>query len=174
MEYSSNAKGNLGVTLGAIGTGLGIIGNGAGILSGLNTNMSAGDVASIVTAVANVNNKCSENTPVTRYDMEMAMKLAAKDSEISLLKSEQNTEVKIADVYERIMTRVNADQRAQADWNAAQSVANAQMSAAIATNSNSIAALQNCCSQITKLVVPNTAICPGWGAVNVTPAIPTP
>lgn len=51
-------------------------------------------------------------------------------------------------------------ERNQSDWNASQSVANAQMSAAIATNSNSIAALQGCCEKITKLVVPATAVCP--------------
>lgn len=28
MEYASNGKGNLGVTLGAIGTGLGVLGGG--------------------------------------------------------------------------------------------------------------------------------------------------
>lgn len=33
MEYASNAKGNLGVTLGAIGTGLGILDGGASVLS---------------------------------------------------------------------------------------------------------------------------------------------
>ena len=32
MEYASNAKGNLGVTLGAVGTGLGLLDGGANIL----------------------------------------------------------------------------------------------------------------------------------------------
>lgn len=32
MEYASNAKGNLGVTLGAVGTGLGILDGGASLL----------------------------------------------------------------------------------------------------------------------------------------------
>ena len=34
MEYASNGKGNLGVTLGAIGTGLGVLGGGLGNLLG--------------------------------------------------------------------------------------------------------------------------------------------
>jgi hypothetical protein len=97
-----------------------------------------------------------------------AQELAKKDSEIALLKSEQNTEVKIADVYDRLLTRINADRQAQADWNATQMVNNCTMSNAIATNTNSISALQNCCNSITKLVVPNSAICPGWGNVDVT------
>ena len=149
MEYASKGVANTGLGLGIAGTALGLLNGGGGILPGLGGTSAAADMATVAKTVADltgVTNRCSENTPVTRYEMDMAMKLAAKDSEIALLKSEQNTEIKIADVYERIMTRVNADQRAQADWNAAQSVANAQMSAAIATNSNSIAALQNCCN----------------------------
>lgn len=172
MEYASKGIAGTGLGLGIAGTALGLLNGGGGILSGLGGTSTAADMATVAKTVADltgVTNRCSENTPVTRYEMDMAMKLAAKDSEIALIKSEQNTEIKIADVYERIMTRVNQDQRDQAAWNANQSVANAQMSAAIATNANSIAALQNCCNQITRLVVPNTAICPGWGPVQITP-----
>lgn len=34
MEYASNGKGNLGVTLGAIGTGLGVLNGGLGGILG--------------------------------------------------------------------------------------------------------------------------------------------
>ena len=108
------------------------------------------------------------NQYATKSDIAYSQELAKKDSEIALLKSEQNTEIKIADVYDRLLTRINADRQAQADWNAAQMVNNCSMSNAIAVNTNSISALQNCCNSITKLVVPNSAICPGWGAVDVT------
>ena len=148
MEYASLGVGNAGLATGIIGTALGVLNGGLGVLSG-NTGNNA------------------NNGYVTKDELKYVKELAQKDSQISLLQSEQNTEVKIADVYERVMTRVNADQRAQAEWNASQSVANAQMSAAIATNASSIAALQGCCNQITKLVVPNSSICPGWGTVTV-------
>ena len=143
MEYSSNGKGNLAVTLGAIGTGLGVLGNGMGLLNTVTGN-----------------NNANGSRYVTKDELDYAETIARKDSEIALLKSEQNTEIKIADVYERIMTRVNADQRTQADWNAAQSVANAQMSNAIAVNATSIAALQNTCNGITKTIIPITNVCP--------------
>lgn len=139
-EFASHAVGTAGLTTGIIGTALGVLNGGLNVMgNGVNNNI---------------------NQYATKSDLAYAQELAKKDSEIALLQSEQNTEVKIADVYERIMTRVNADQRAQADWNAAQSVANAQMSAAIATNTNSIAALQNTCNNITKTVVPITSVCP--------------
>ena len=49
MEYASNAKGNLGVTLGAIGTGLGILDGGANVLGkmlGGNSNNADGPMVS--------------------------------------------------------------------------------------------------------------------------------
>lgn len=96
----------------------------------------------------------------TTTDLAYAQELAKKDSEISLLKSEQNTEVKIADVYDRLVTKINANYKEQSDWNAQQMVNNCQMSSAIAVNTNNIAALQNSVAAITKTIVPRTAICP--------------
>ena len=47
MEYASNAKGNLGVTLGAIGTGLGILDGGASVLGKMiNGNNADGPMVS--------------------------------------------------------------------------------------------------------------------------------
>ena len=154
----------------AAGTGttaLGIIGT---VLGGLATAVSGGNGLLNLSGGKGCPNANDSNTYVTKAELEMTQQLASKDSEIALLKSEQNTETKIADVYERLITRINADQKEQNAWNAQQSVNNAAISAAVASNANSIAALQNSCAQITKLVVPNSAICPGWGNVTITPA----
>lgn len=150
MEYASLGVGNAGLATGIIGTTLGVLNGGLGLF-----NNGAGV------------RSCEHYA--TKDELRYVQEIAQKDASIALLQSEQNTEVKIADVYERLITRINADQRAQADWNASQSVANAQMSAAIANNTNSIAAL----TSLTKLVIPNTSICPGWGEVTVTPVEPT-
>ena len=157
----------------AAGTGttaLGIIGT---VLGGLATAVSGGN-GLLNLGSGNGGKGCpnanDSNTYVTKAELEMTQQLASKDSEIALLKSEQNTETKIADVYERLITRINAEQKEQSAWNAQQSVNNAAISAAVASNANSIAALQSSCAQITKLVVPNSAICPGWGNVTITPA----
>ena len=145
-SVASAGVGGAGLGLGIAGTALALLNNGGlgNILGGMGCNQYA-----------------------TKSDIAYAQELAKKDSEIALLKSEQNTEVKIADVYDRLITRINADRQAQSDWNAAQMVNNCSMSNAIAVNTNSISALQNCCNSITKLVVPNSAICPGWGDVTV-------
>ena len=93
MEYASNGKGNLGVTLGAIGTGLGVLNGGlGGILGGWGANpataaaMAAGAV-------------CSENTPVSRYELDRETQLAAKDSEIALLKANTYNDQKMLEMY---------------------------------------------------------------------------
>lgn len=105
-------------------------------------------------------NRCGNGCTVTGEVLDMAMRIAAKDSEIALLKSEQNTETKIADVYERLITRINADKFEQAQINSAQAVANCQMSSAIAVLQSSVSCLQNTLSGITKTVVPISAVCP--------------
>lgn len=145
---ASNAKGNLGVVLGSIGTGLGLLGNGVNLMGGMR----------------NATAQCDQY--VTRHELDMAQTIAAKDAELSLLRSEQVTETKIADAYERIMTRVNADQRAQAEVNAAQAVYNGTNGATLACMKSAIEQLQG----LTKTVIDNGSICPGWGPVTVTPA----
>lgn len=139
MEYASNGKGNLGVTLGAIGTGLSVLNGGLGLLG----MQPQGGIT-------------ENDRPVSRYEMGLLKESMAKDSEIALLKSEQNTEIKIADVYERIMTRVNADRNAQQEVNAAQAVYNSTNGAAVATISSQVAQLM----ALTKMVVPADNICP--------------
>lgn len=149
MEYASNGKGNLGVTLGAIGTGLNLFNNGLSVLGGMggsNRNYEGGRY-------------------ITKDELDYVQTIAAKDSEIALLKSEQNTEIKIADVYERLITRINADQRAQSDVNAQQAVLNGVNTATMNCMQNNIAQLMS----LTALRIPNTSVCPGWGEVTVTP-----
>lgn len=158
MEYASNGKGNLGVTLGAIGTGLGVLSGGTSLLTGMggavNSNLA------------------------TKEEMKMSMELAAKDSEIALLKADQASEIKMTEVYRQahseiaaLRDEVNKNRRDQDAWNANQNVLNAQMSAAIATNTNSINSISAIISQITMTKIPNSAVCPGWGTVTVNPVV---
>lgn len=121
IKNVDNANPNAALTTGIIGTALGVANGGLGLLNG---NWGRGTAEG--------------QQYVTKDELNYVQTISAKDSEIALLKSEQNTEVKIADVYERLITRINADQRAQSDWNTQQMVNNAQISSAIAVNANSI------------------------------------
>lgn len=152
-EFASHGVANAGLTTGIIGTALGVLNGGFGLLNGNGRGM-------FNYGYGYGNMGCSAPRIVTQEDLNYVQELGKKDSQIALLQSEQNTEVKIADVYERLITRINADRREQDAWNASQSVANATMSAAIATNTASISALNNTVAGITKTVVPITSVCP--------------
>lgn len=136
-QYASRGTGSAALTTGIIGTAgtaLGLLGNGG--LWG---------------------NRMTEGCRyVTKDELDYVQTISAKDSEIALLKSEQNTEIKIADVYERLITRINADAKAQADINAAQAVYNATANSAIAVLQNQVGVLNS----LTKTVVPINNICP--------------
>lgn len=168
-EYASKGVANTGLGLAIAGTTLGLMNGNGGILGNvLGAGRSGiGEMAEVANAVGNLTGmtgRCSDNMPVTRYDIQNLKELMAKDQEIALLKSEQNTEIKIADVYERLATKINANEKEQMMWNQQQMINNANMSAAIATNASSIAALQETCGKITKVVVPKDAICPEFMA----------
>ena len=145
-EFASKGVAGSGLGLGIAGTALGILNGGLGNIFG-----------------GAMNCRCSENNLINRYELELENKIVSKDSEIALLKSNIYTDQKIAEVYERLNTKigvVEAGINAQAVYNAA--------------NTATIGCIQGQVAQLfglTKLVVPNTSVCPGWGDVNVT--IPT-
>lgn len=140
FDVASNAKANTGVVLGSIGTGLGLLGSHLGGIFGGNLGRTGADGSQYV----------------TKDELNYVQTIAAKDSEIALLKSEQNTEIKIADVYERLITRINADKNEQTAINAQQMVYNATANSSIAVLQSQVAALQG----LTKVIVPADSVCP--------------
>ncbi|MDE6132836.1 MAG: hypothetical protein K2G04_05625 [Oscillospiraceae bacterium] len=92
-RYASNGKGNAGVALGIVGTALGALNSiGGGLWNGGNCNRAGwGNCGS-----------CSENTPVTRYDMQMQQELAAKDSKIALLEANTYNDQKNIEMYKYV------------------------------------------------------------------------
>jgi hypothetical protein len=110
---------------------------------------------------------CSpQDTPVTRYEAGMMQELAAKDGKIALLESNIYTDQKIADVYERLNVKIDRNREEQNAINMQQAVYNGVNTATIECVKNQVAQLMG----LTKLIVPNGSICPGWGNVTVTPA----
>lgn len=91
IQYASNGKGNLGVTLGAIGTGLGALA-GAGGLGAL-------------LGVSQQQNADPNEKPVSRYEMSLI-------SENTLLKANQYADQRAAGLQQQL--------GAQAVWNATQ------------------------------------------------------
>lgn len=97
----------------------------------------------------------SEDRPISRYEAGMMDKLAAKDSEIALLKSNTYTDQKLADVYDRLLTRINADKEAQSAINLNQAVYNGTNTATLSCMKQQIADL----ASLSELVVPQRRVC---------------
>ena len=159
-EFATNAKGNLGVTLGAIGTGLSVLNGGLGnLLGGIGGGMYSAD-----------------NAAVNRYELGLVNGIASRDAEIGLLKADKYTDEKLLDLtnqvyadFRRVGDRLDSieDKFNKADKESAVFAATA--TATMSCMQQSIAQLQS----LTKLVVPNASVCPGWGNVTITPATST-
>ena len=146
MEYASNAKGNAALTTGIIGTagvGLSMLGN----LLGVNGCQPVG---------------CSENTAVNRFELGQETEIATLKSRNALLEANIYNDQKLLEVYKYFdgkIEGINQRLAEQAVWNATQT-------GTITCMAGQIAQLMS----LTKLVVPNTSVCPGWGNVTITPA----
>lgn len=143
MEYSSNGKGNLGVTLGGIGTGLGILNGGLGTLFGGGCGYNA-------------YNASMAPRWVSRDEFEQGQKISSLESEVALLKAEKNTDSKMVDVYERLDSKIRDLENNVSEFKASQGVVNAQVIANISVMQNQIATLNS----LTKTVIPITNVCP--------------
>lgn len=146
-KYASRAIGNAGLTTGIIGTALGVLNNGG--LGNLLGGMGG----------------CSENQAVTRYEMGMQQEIAAKDSKIALLESSIYVDGKLND----LRNYVDGKFAAVNDKLCAQAVHNATNDALLGCMQGQIGQLMS----LTKMVVPNASVCPGWGDVTITPAAAT-
>ena len=146
MEYSSNAKGNLGVTLGAVGTGLGLLDGGASLLGRM---LGAGNGANV----------SPDDKPVTRYEMGLIKDSIGQSIENSYLRGQLDTAGKLEGVQRQL-----ADQLAF----------NATVSANTNAVAAQTAELRQNFDRLTRVFVPNENIAPGWGFANVQPAPPLP
>jgi hypothetical protein len=145
MEFASNGKGNLGVTLGAVGTGLALLGGNGGLLGGLLGG-----------------NTCHENMPINRYEATQQARISELETEVKLRDANVYTDSKLNDLRNYVDVKFSAVN----DKLCAQAVHNATNDAVLGCLQGQVAQLQG----LTKLVIPNGSVCPGWGNVTVTPA----
>ena len=111
MEYASKGLAGTALGFGIGGAAMSLANGGLGnLLGGIGQNnkpaaadvVAAGTPAMTVAAMLAARQQeptCSENMPVTRYDLEREQKLAAKDSEIALLKANTYNDGKMLEVY---------------------------------------------------------------------------
>lgn len=136
-KYASDGKGNLGVTLGAIGTGLGVLSG------GLNSLPIVGNRTGCT---------CSEDHYINRYEAAQSARISELETEVKLRDANTFTmgEMgKLRDYVDGKFSNIEA-QICQ------QNVYNATNNAAINCINGQIAQLMS----LTKLVIPNSSICP--------------
>lgn len=143
-EFASKGVAGAALGTGIAGLSLGVLNGMGGLLGGWGGNC------------------CSESTPVNRYELTLVQEIASKDTRIGLLEADKYTDQKLTEVYKDLNGQIS---NLQSQINA-QAVYNATMNGTVSCIQGQIAQLQG----LTKLVVPNTSVCPGWGSVNVTPA----
>lgn len=160
-EYASKGVAGAALGTGIAGLSLGVL-NGMGSLCGCNGGGLLG-------GLFGGNNGCNVN----RFELELAMSNAAKDSRIGLLESQVYVDQKLVETVKDYTAQINdlaAEVRANKD---AQTAINMQQAVYNGTNTATLSCIQQqieCLKGVTKIVVPNTAVCPGWGNVTITPS----
>lgn len=147
-NYASKGVGGAGLGLGIAGTALGLLNGGLGGL--LNAN--------------GANCGCNEDHFVNRYEAAQAARIAELETEVKLRDSNTYTDGKILELYKYVDGKFARVEHELCD----QKVFNATQISTISCIQGQVAQLMG----LTKLVVPNGSICPGWGdvTVSVTPA----
>lgn len=153
MEFASKGVAGAGLGLGIAGTALGVLSGGLGNVLGNGWGVNPGAPV------------CHENMPVNRYEAEKDAKIAKLESDLAL--RDATTYIlgetgKLRDYVDNKFAAVEHQLCEQAVYNAANT-------ATVGCISGQVAQLYS----LTKLVVPNTAVCPGWGNVTVTPTTTT-
>ncbi len=141
MEYASRGVANAGLTTGIIGTAL----SGVMALGGL---VGGGRLAAGVS---------EDDRPVSRYELSLTQ-------ENAILKAQADVDKKLVEVYNAINNKANDIRDSFNAFEKEQLVYNGVNTATIGFLQNQVNALLG----MTKMVIPNSSVCPGWGNATVT------
>lgn len=150
-EFASKGVAGAALGTGIGGLALGVLNGAGGLLNLMGGNNCAGN--------------CAGNAMVDRYELGLVQELAAKDAKIGLLEADKYTDQKIVEAYKDLQGQINAvaaEVRANKD---AQGQINMQQAVYNGTNTATLQCMQQQVAQLlglTKLVVPNASVCPGW------------
>lgn len=146
-EFASKGVAGAGLGLGIAGTALGVLGN--NVLPNLFNRTGTGCCD-------------SDSMPVSRYEIGLLQENASLKAGIELRDANTFTMTEMGKLRDYVDRRFERTEGAIAQ----QAVHNATSDGLISCLTQQVAALQG----LTKLVVPNSSVCPGWGDVTVTPA----
>ena len=164
MNVTGQGQGNYNTVAGSLGLASFLGLNAGNVLGGWNRNGCGCGCGS------------GDDQPVSRYEANMLISLGNKDSEIALLKADKYTDGKIVEATSYLMGEIRKLAEEVRNNKDAQNAINMEQAVYNGVNTATLNCIQNQVQQlfgITKLVIPNTSVCPGWGNVNITPAAAT-
>lgn len=155
-RYASKGVAGAGLGLGIAGAALGLMAGGLNGTGIFNNGWNNG-----------YNNGCGNSAYVNRYEADQSARIAELETEVKLRDSNIYTDSKILDLYRYVDGKFANVEAAICQQN----VYNATNTATINCISGQIAQLMS----LTKLVIPNGSVCPGWGdvTVSITPTTTT-
>lgn len=153
-EFASKGVAGSGLGLGIAGTALGLLNGNGGLLGGLFGNGTCG---------------CSENHVVNRYELAQESKIAELQSQIALRDANTYNDQKLLEVYKYFDGELKDIRTTMCANDKAQAVINAKFESGFDVLSSQVASISTTMANITKTVIPNSSVCPGWGTVSVQP-----
>ena len=164
-EFASKGLGATAASLGGAALGLSVLNGGLGnVLGGLGGWGNRGMYGS-----------CGDLHCVDHYELDMTRSLANKDMEIAYWRGQDETNKKIGDAYAALERQINSLEREVRSNKEEQYGVNLQQAVYNGTNTAAVACIRDQIAQlygVTRLVVPNSSVCPGWGEVTITPTTP--
>lgn len=146
MNYASKGVAGTGLGLGIAGTALGLLNNGGfgGILGGWGNSCN-----------------CTENMPVNRYEATQQARIAELETEVKLRDANFYTTSEMNKLRDYVDGKFASMEKEICD----QKVYNAANTATVGCIANQV----NQLFALTKLVIPNSSICPGWTTTATAP-----
>lgn len=113
------------------------------------------------------NGTCHENMPVNRYELGLQQENASLKSQIALRDANTYSDQKLLELYKYFDGEVKDIRATMCASDKAQAVINAKFESGFAILNTQVASINNTIANLTKTVIPNSSVCPGWGTVSV-------
>lgn len=154
-EFASKGVAGSGLGLGIAGTALGLLNStNGGLLGGIFGNNAYG---------------CSENMPVSRYELGQESKISELQSQIALRDANTYNDQKLLEVYKYFDGELKDVRKTMCANEKAQAVINAKFESGLDVLGSQVASINATISGLTRTIIPNANVCPGWGRVTVQP-----
>lgn len=151
-EFASKGVAGSGLGLGIAGTALGLLNNGIG-------NM-----------FTTANCACANTygtRGVSQFELNQAEKISALESGIALRDANIYNDQKLLELYKYVDGELKDIRKNMCDNEKLQAVINAKFESGLDVIGTQIASINNTLCKLTKTVIPNSSLCPGWGDVTV-------